>query len=422
MSGTWPALQPWVEDVLGARVVEVTRLSAGNSRIVWKAMVQGADGAVRPFAVRCETGSGPLSGTALSLNREQTVYAALAGQGLAVPRLRAVSPAGDALITDWAEGDDRWRPELLAPYLRELAKLHTLNVSELSLPGFATHSRADIDLWWDVHRQKAARPSPFVEFARDVLLECHPGEGPLVLCHGDPGPANFLHDGRHVTALLDWEFAHVGDVHDDLAWIAVRAWMFGVTIPDFADEVRDVYGRRLPQMALDPGRLAYWQAVVLMRNLIIVLSAIEHGRPGRGRFVHLSLRPALQWALLVQVATVAGLPVPELSAAPTVSRPGGDVMKEIALGLTELLPSVQNDADATRRTKLMHRLADQLATTWESGTASAASHSSAPGAGRHEATAGREDRLHALAETAAAELSPFPRAVRMTRTPLPTLR
>ncbi|MEU8353256.1 phosphotransferase [Streptomyces sp. NPDC048845] len=41
-----------------------------------------------------------------------------------------------------------------------------------------------------------------------------------VLVHGDFGPQNVLLDPRtfEVTAVVDWEFAHLGDPVEDLAW------------------------------------------------------------------------------------------------------------------------------------------------------------------------------------------------------------
>lgn len=41
-----------------------------------------------------------------------------------------------------------------------------------------------------------------------------------VLVHGDFGPQNVLFDPRtfQVTAVVDWEFAHLGDPIEDLAW------------------------------------------------------------------------------------------------------------------------------------------------------------------------------------------------------------
>jgi aminoglycoside phosphotransferase (APT) family kinase protein len=51
-----------------------------------------------------------------------------------------------------------------------------------------------------------------------------PVPGPLVLTHGDPGPGNFLDDGRSGW-LIDWEDAHVAPRGLDLARVAFIAWL-----------------------------------------------------------------------------------------------------------------------------------------------------------------------------------------------------
>lgn len=51
-----------------------------------------------------------------------------------------------------------------------------------------------------------------------------PRPGPLVLTHGDPGPGNFLDDGRDGW-LIDWEDAHVAPRGLDLARLAFIAWL-----------------------------------------------------------------------------------------------------------------------------------------------------------------------------------------------------
>jgi len=51
-----------------------------------------------------------------------------------------------------------------------------------------------------------------------------PRPGPLVLTHGDPGPGNFLDDGRSGW-LIDWEEAHVAPRGLDLARLAFIAWL-----------------------------------------------------------------------------------------------------------------------------------------------------------------------------------------------------
>jgi aminoglycoside phosphotransferase len=69
-----------------------------------------------------------------------------------------------------------------------------------------------------------------------------------VLVHGDFGPNNVLIDPEDfaVTALLDWEFAHLGDPIQDLAWCE---WIVRTHHPDHADALNDffdAYGGRVP--------------------------------------------------------------------------------------------------------------------------------------------------------------------------------
>src|SRR5262249_21265922 len=48
------------------------------------------------------------------------------------------------------------------------------------------------------------------------------GDAPPRLVQGDTGPGNLLHDGSRVTALLDFELAHLGDPMEDIAWVGTR--------------------------------------------------------------------------------------------------------------------------------------------------------------------------------------------------------
>jgi len=54
-----------------------------------------------------------------------------------------------------------------------------------------------------------------------------PAAKELTFCHGDVRIGNFAVDSDGLVAVLDWEFAHVGDPVEDVAWPIVRAWRFG---------------------------------------------------------------------------------------------------------------------------------------------------------------------------------------------------
>ena len=59
-----------------------------------------------------------------------------------------------------------------------------------------------------------------------------------VLVHGDFGPQNVLIAGDHVSALLDWEFAHIGRPIEDLAW---TEWIVRMHHPTARDALADFF-------------------------------------------------------------------------------------------------------------------------------------------------------------------------------------
>jgi aminoglycoside phosphotransferase (APT) family kinase protein len=63
------------------------------------------------------------------------------------------------------------------------------------------------------------------------------GSGEVVV-HGDFGPQNVLFEGDHISALLDWEFAHVGQPVEDLAW---AEWIVRMHHPDHLDALPELF-------------------------------------------------------------------------------------------------------------------------------------------------------------------------------------
>lgn len=67
--------------------------------------------------------------------------------------------------------------------------------------------------------------APYVPSIPDWDALCServPGSPPLVVTHGDPGPGNFLDDGRG-GAIIDWEEAHIAPRGLDLARLSFIA-------------------------------------------------------------------------------------------------------------------------------------------------------------------------------------------------------
>ena len=110
---------------------------------------------------------------------------------------------------------------------RTLAGLHRLPPAELGFTVGETPERnleRIIDQYEKKWRDNAVTSSPLIDYAYSwARRECALDTGTFAVVHGDAGPYNVLVDGDRLTAVLDWEFAHVGDPAEDLGIVRVYA-------------------------------------------------------------------------------------------------------------------------------------------------------------------------------------------------------
>ena len=126
----------------------------------------------------------------------------------------------------------------------KLAALHALDPAALDLPAFpavetvADAVLAELDEWERVLAERGGTPDPALAFSLRWLRRNVPDyDGPPVLVQGDTGPGNFMYSGGRVTAVVDWELAHLGDPMDDIAWLSLRATQEPFT--DFPTRLRE---------------------------------------------------------------------------------------------------------------------------------------------------------------------------------------
>ena len=105
---------------------------------------------------------------------------------------------------------------------------------------------------------RGGTPDPALAFSLRWLRDhIPPYDGPPVLVQGDTGPGNFMYlDGR-VTAVVDWELAHLGDPMDDIAWLSLRATQEPFT--DFPTRLREY--EALSGNVIDEARVRYYQVM-----------------------------------------------------------------------------------------------------------------------------------------------------------------
>jgi aminoglycoside phosphotransferase (APT) family kinase protein len=107
-----------------------------------------------------------------------------------------------------------------------VVRIHATDTA--TLPPLVTKQAADQIALLRGALDRMADPQPVFELALSWLDRRKPA--PIarpVLVHGDYRTGNYLADETGVTAILDWEGAHLGDPVEDLGWLCVKSWRFG---------------------------------------------------------------------------------------------------------------------------------------------------------------------------------------------------
>ena len=115
----------------------------------------------------------------------------------------------------------------IAPQLGEIAAaIHATDPE--TLPPLRRREAADHIAGLRRSLDLLGNPQPVFELALTWLDRRKPAPlDRLMLVHGDYRTGNYLADESGVTAILDWELAHLGDPLEDLGWLCVKSWRFG---------------------------------------------------------------------------------------------------------------------------------------------------------------------------------------------------
>jgi aminoglycoside phosphotransferase (APT) family kinase protein len=217
-------------DVLKARVENLFRIPGGFSKDTFLFETVDDDGARAGFVLRRDLPAGPAQTTVVD---EFRVLRALFAAGVPVPEVLSVEPDASVLgqpfiVMRRIEGaaDAGAKPrEVGLELARVLARLHTLDPARLdagwkALPKSGPEC-ADLllDHWHALWSAKRLEPAPVLVRAFGWLRARRPESvSRISVVHTDVGLHNLLvHEGR-IRALLDWEFARVGDPADDLGY------------------------------------------------------------------------------------------------------------------------------------------------------------------------------------------------------------
>jgi aminoglycoside phosphotransferase (APT) family kinase protein len=125
-------------------------------------------------------------------------------------------------------------------------------------------------------------------------LEQHapPAPEPLLLLHGDFRIGNIIVDEQGLAAVIDWEFAHVGDPLEDVAWPLVRDWRFGqdkLRLGGIApsEPYLEAYERE-SGVVVDRAAVRYWEIMGNMKWAVTCLVQAERHLSGADPSIELA--------------------------------------------------------------------------------------------------------------------------------------
>jgi aminoglycoside phosphotransferase (APT) family kinase protein len=129
---------------------------------------------------------------------------------------------------------ERWASRLAPQFLRHLVAIHDFDWRRAELGAFAAPAAGtrqaalrQVGWWARVWRDDRTEPVPLLTWTECWLRERAPSCDRPVVVHADYRMGNFMFEepGGEISAVLDWELAHLGDFHADLAWAMQR--LFG---------------------------------------------------------------------------------------------------------------------------------------------------------------------------------------------------
>jgi aminoglycoside phosphotransferase (APT) family kinase protein len=227
------------------RITGSRQLAGGASRDTWSLDAETPQGRL-PLVVRRDLG-GQILEEALGRDGEFAVLSRAFDAGVHVPRPRWLCMDEGVIgspffVMDRLEGESVGRRVVREPTLaaarqalpgqmgEQLARIHALDYGGLSfLPRAKPRQSPALSALEKTAGQLHAlgEPHPVLELAIRWLRPRAPACADPVLVHGDFRVGNLMVGPEGLVGVFDWEFAHVGDPHEDLAWPCVRSWRFG---------------------------------------------------------------------------------------------------------------------------------------------------------------------------------------------------
>ena len=227
---------------------------------------------------------------------EFKVLCALEHTPVPAPAVRWVD-SGDAvfgapaMIMDLLPGDCDWhvlagerplpeRVQLGRRFIELLATVQQVDWRALGLgdtrADAAYGAHAELDFWAGELARVQIEALPEMALGLAWLRRHTPQPQAVVLVHGDFKPGNALLVDNNISAMLDWETAHLGDPLEDLGWITNPPRAREQQIPGSWERAEIVQAfTAATGFKVDPRELNWWNAFSCWKLSVIILTGVE---------------------------------------------------------------------------------------------------------------------------------------------------
>jgi aminoglycoside phosphotransferase (APT) family kinase protein len=257
----WEPLFPWLEETFGGEIVRRERQGReSGGRFAWFVDLDVAGSRLRTY-VRGTRDSSFSYTSVYSTRREAEILRVLHAEGLPVPEVLAFHDEPQAAVLAHIEGRDNFneledeaeRESIAEHFLELLAQLHRIDPKRFEPAGLRVPETPeeialnDLDVWQSTYEKAIEHPVPLITFACRWLRRNVPQKQvEPVLVQGDTGPGNLLfHEGR-VSALIDFELAHLSDPMTDIACLRSRDLYYPIgRFPERIARYSELSGREI---------------------------------------------------------------------------------------------------------------------------------------------------------------------------------
>jgi len=205
--------------------------------------------------------------------------------------------------------DDATRAALGEQFVSALARLHSFDwrgtpAEQLDGARDVDRTAADqIDFWERYLRRHQRRAHPILEWALIWLRANGPRAPRVSVIHGDYRIGNFLVLEGRISAILDWELVHLGDPHQDIGWMCMRAFRGRSPLMCHLVARGALYRRyeELTGIKVDPRAVAFYEVFGTFTLSVMHVGAANCFEAGGFDDLRMAAMGAQLWRLLSQL-------------------------------------------------------------------------------------------------------------------------